>query len=303
VRSTNDAVEQLNVRIQGAKRDWRTTMGSVAIPELKSPYVTNAIDQMSSLETSYAIATLNARPDDHTETDALQGRIAATRKGLYEEFQHLSRMLPGDFSPDAQAAAAGIALDQALLQSLEARRDRLATEINTYVKSIERSPSEELQTQRLRQEVETSRNLLASLRQQVTSSQVSQALVNSELAPRLEVVERALLPLVPSWPLPRRVFGVAALLGILISTGIVFAGERLAVVLRTTEQTEAEFGRRVIGTVSRIDGWSRPGTYLGNHWAPLAVILVLLVTGIAFAFRTAVKGHHPTTDQSVGLQQ
>jgi uncharacterized protein involved in exopolysaccharide biosynthesis len=299
-RSAEDAMEQLRARIDVARTDWRTSAGDVPIPDLKSPRVTELSAQLSDLETNYALAVL--RGDSRGESDALQARITGTRQRLFGEFEQISQMLPGDYSPGVRASMAGIALDRAVVRSLGDRRDRLATEIATYTKSVESSPRDALELQRLKQEVETSRNFLQSLRVEATSSQISESLASSSIGPRLDIVEHPLLPLDPSSPQPKKIFGLAALLGPLMAAGFVFAGERLAFVLRTPEQAEAEYGHRVIGTIPRIDGWSRPGSYLEKHWPAMAIVLVLLVTGIAFALDNSPPPGQPKTSSTLGIQ-
>ena len=298
-RSAEDAMEQLRARIDAARADWRSGAGDVPIPDLKSARVTEGTAQLSDLETSYALAVL--RGEGRAESDAVQARITGARQRLFAEFEQLSQALPGDYSPGVRSSIAGIALDRAVVRSLGDRRDRMASEIETYLKSVESSPRDALELQRLKQEVETSRNFLTSLRTEATSSQISESMATSALGPRLDIVEHPLLPLDPSSPQPKKIFGVAALLGPLMAAGFVFAGERLASVLRTPEQAEAEYGQRVIGTIPRIDGWSRPGSYLEKHWAALAVLLVLLATGIAIALNATPPPGQPRTSQTLGL--
>lgn len=302
-RSAEDAMEQLRGRIEVAKNDWRTNVGDVPIPDLKGPHVSEDIDQLGELETNYSLAVLRGGSDSRSESDILQARIAGARQRLFGEFEQLSQGASGNYSMEARAAMAGIALDRAVLRSLGDRDDRLANEIETYLRSVESSPRDAMELQRLKQDVEAKRNFLASLRLEATSSQISASLASSSLGPRLDIIEHPLLPLNPSAPEPRKIFGIAALLGPLIAAGLVFGSERLASVLRSSEQAEAEYGRRVIGTIPRIEGWKRPGSYLENHWAALAVILVLLVTGLVFALEASPPAHPPTTSQTLGLHR
>lgn len=300
--STEDAMEQLRLRIQTARNEWRATVGEGPIPDLRGPEIAEATGQLEELEINYALALLRDGTDSRSEGEGLQARIAATRQGLFAELEELAWAVPGNYSTEARAASAGIALDRAVLNSLVDRRDRLATEIATYLKSVEGSPRDAMELQRLKQDVETSRSFLISLRTEATSSRVSEALASSALGPRLDIVEHPLLPLSPSSPEPRKIFGMAALLGPLIAAGVVFAGERLASVLRSLDQAESEYGHRVIGTVPRIEGWSRPGSYLENHWAALAVLLVLLLTGLVFAVDVTPPDNQPS-NQILGQRQ
>lgn len=297
-RSTEDAMDQVNARIQTGRGEWRSTVGDAAIPDLKSVAITDDVNLLGNLETNYALAALRST----SEADAVQARIAFARQSLFSDLQAAAAALPARYSSEARSAAAGIALDRAVLGSLTVRRDRISSEIASYLKLAEDSPRDQMQLAQLQQEVQTSSDFLASLRREATSTRVSEALSSSELGPRLQVVEHPLLPITPSSPKPRKIFGIAALVGPLLGVGMVFAGERLASVLRSLEQAETVYGHPVLGTVPRIEGWSRPGSFLLNHWAALAVLIVLLVTGLVFAVASQSPDHQPATSQ-VGLRQ
>jgi hypothetical protein len=146
-----------------------------------------------------------------------------------------------------------------------------------------------MELERLRSEVETNRQLLATLQKEVTSSNLSQALESSDLGVRIDVVEPAQIPLSPVYPDRMRILGGAFLLGPLIGIGLAFAVDRFGGVIRTVEDAEREIGHPVIGTVPRVEGWGRPGSYLRNHWAMLSIVLVLLLTGVFYAVHGAVQ--------------
>ncbi|MGH7682105.1 MAG: GumC family protein [Candidatus Eiseniibacteriota bacterium] len=296
--STEDAMEQVGARIQTARTEWRRTMGETPVPELRSPATTEDTNQLGQLETSFALALLRTGPESRTESDAIQGRIASARQGLFSEFEQLAEGIQGNYSAEARSSAAGIALDRAVLRSMADRRDRIASEIQSYLKNAESTPRDDMELTRLKQDVDVSREFLATLRREATSTRITEALASSALGPRLEIVEHPLLPLQASSPEPRKIFGFAALLGPLLGAGAVFGGERLASVLRTLEQTENEFGHKVLGTVPRIEGWPRPGSYFENNWPALAILLVLLLTGIAFVVDVAPRGHQAVTSQT-----
>jgi hypothetical protein len=77
----------------------------------------------------------------------------------------------------------------------------------------------------------------------------------------------------------------------------VFAGERLASVVRTVEQAEAEYGLRVVGVVPRIETRPVPGGYLRHHWPKFAIVAVLLVSVLFVVFDEFVFPHPTKTGQ------
>jgi polysaccharide biosynthesis transport protein len=300
--SAEEEMEQLRSRIQAARNDWRATQGDAPLPDLTSSRATEWTDMLGSLETNYALAQLRGGANSATEAEGLRARITGVRQALFAELGQQADALGGNLSSVARSTAAGIALDRAVLRSLTIRRDRLSGQIGVYQRGIESSPRDELELQRLREDVQNSRDLLLTLQKEATSSRLSEALAASALGPRLNIVEHPLLPLSPSSPKPLKIFGVAFLLGILAAVGIVFAMERLALVLRSTEQAEAEYGVRVIGTMPRIEGWTRPGTYLQNNWAALAILLTLFLTGVVLALDASLPRHQSTASQTLRHQ-
>ena len=293
--ATEEEMEQIRTRIRSASNEWAEVGGDKPMPDLTSARVTEWTRMLGNLESSYALAQVGGAQKDK---DELQTRIAAVRQSLFAELNGVAQS--AGISEDARAAAAGIALDRAILRSLTRRKERLNEDIGSYMHGAQSSPRDEMERERLTANVQTSRGLVDALRKEAASSRMSEALATSALGPRIDIVEQPLQPIAPSSPQPLKVFGFAFAVGPLIAAGLVFAGERLAVVLRTPEQAEAEFGVAVIGTIPRMEGWPAPGSYLKNHWALFAILLVLLVTGVVFAVGAALP--NPKAAQTaVGL--
>ncbi|HLQ66725.1 MAG TPA: hypothetical protein VK123_05760, partial [Candidatus Limnocylindrales bacterium] len=133
-----------------------------------------------------------------------------------------------------------------------------------------------------------------------TSSRLSEALETSQLSLRIEVVESPQLPLKPVWPDRLKILAGALLLGPLLSIGVIIGAERVGAILRTVEQAEEEMGTTVIGTIPRIEGWSRPGTFFQNNWAPMSILALILLTAlITGVYTTVATSRHvnPTSDE------
>ncbi|HET7496955.1 MAG TPA: hypothetical protein VFM00_01525, partial [Candidatus Eisenbacteria bacterium] len=149
----------------------------------------------------------------------------------------------------------------------------------------------------LKVEVQKQQDLLATLEREAASSRISEAMETSQLSFRIEVVEPPVLPLKPVWPDKLKVILGALLLGPLFSVGIILGAERVGAILRTVEQAEEEMGTKVIGTIPRIEGWSRPGSFLENNWAPLSILAILILTALVSVTYTSLNStrHAATT--------
>lgn len=295
--ATEEEMEQVRTRIRAASNEWADLAASQPMPDLSSPRVTEWTRLLGNLEASFALAQVTGAQKDK---DDLQTRIAAVRQSLFAELNGLAQST--GISEEARASAVGVALDRAILRSLDRRKDRLERDISSYMHGAQSSPRDDMERERLTANVTTSRGLVDALRKEAASSRLSEALATSALGPRLDIVEQPLQPIAPSSPQPLKVFGFALLLGPAIAAGLVFAGERLASVVRTPEQAEAEFGVAVIGTIPRMEGWPRPGGYFKNNWALLAIILVVVVTGVVFAVDAALP-KPKAAPTAIGLQR
>ena len=294
-RSTEEEIAQLRSRIVSANAEWSNLAGGRSMPMLSSGRATELGNQLVRHETGSALSQVRGR-DVTGEGGVSLGRITATRQALYVEFDRLAQG-NGELSLEQQNAVTGIALDRAVLKSLQARNDRLRSAIGEYLGAIQRSPSDQIELQKLQDEVTSARNMLSAMRNESGSAGISEAYATSQMGPRIEILEHPLLPLQPSSLGAKATYAVAVLLGLIIDAVIVFAGERLLAVVRTVEQAEAEYGLRVVGVVPRIDTRPMPGGYLRNHWPKFAVIAVLLVSMLFVVFDEFVFPHPTKTGQ------
>lgn len=290
-------MDEIRDRIRSDHDMWTSTVGSgKPLPELRTPATTRLESRLSSLESSYGASSARGG----REGTSLLGQISAARQNLLSEYEAAAERL-GDVPDDARQIAAGIALDRSVLRSLQARKGRLQGMASSYSSSTHSLPREQMDVERLRNDVQTKRDLLATLQKEAVSSRMSEALETSQLSGRVLIVEPPQLPLKPVWPDPVKIFLGAWVVGLFLSIGVVLGADRVGAVLRTVEQAEEELGTKVIGTIPRIEGWSRPGSFIQNHWpaVSIAVLLVLtvLVTGV---YTTVTTLHHgnPTAGET-----
>jgi uncharacterized protein involved in exopolysaccharide biosynthesis len=290
-------MDEIRDRIRSDHDMWTSTVGSgKPLPELRTPATTRLESRLSSLESSYGASSARGG----REGTSLLGQISAARQNLLSEYEAAAERL-GDVPDDARQIAAGIALDRSVLRSLQARKGRLQGMASSYSSSTHSLPREQMDVERLRNDVQTKRDLLATLQKEAVSSRMSEALETSQLSGRVLIVEPPQLPLKPVWPDPVKIFLGAWVVGLFLSIGVVLGADRVGAVLRTVEQAEEELGAKVIGTIPRIEGWSRPGSFIQNHWPAVSiavlVVLTVLVTGV---YTTVTTLHHgsPTTGET-----
>ena len=301
IRANSEEMDQVRGRIQHERETWSSEAGGdAALPDLTSAAATNLEARLVELEQNYTLAQLAGEKSAGAASE-LKGRASQTRQDLYNEYLSLAQTTLGGSSEGARLAVAGVALDRSILRTLKQKGDRLSSLVRSFGATVQSSPRNQIELSRLQGAVDMNRQLLATLEKEVTSSRLSEALETSELGMSIDVVEGAQVPLSPVFPDRRKALGIALLLGPLLGVGLVLAIEQLGGVIRSVEQAEQETGVPVIGTVPRVEEWSRPGGFLQNHWAVISILLVLLATGIYYTIYSAThsRGETPAAS-SVG---
>jgi uncharacterized protein involved in exopolysaccharide biosynthesis len=294
VRELADAadkeMEQVRGRIQSDRSIWAQRFGpGQPLPDLRSEQSTALEGRLSELEASYGSAAVRKRPGDTGgEVSSFLGQIGSVRQQLLDLYSNAAQDPAAGLTQIQAQLASGIALDRAVLRSLQARKDRLNALVSTFLSSARSGPGETMHLEQLKNDVQTNRDLLATLQREATSSRLSEAYETSLMNVRIEVVEQPVLPITPVWPDPPKVIIVSLLVGPLLAVGLIAAMERVGMIIRTVEQAEREFGVKVIGTIPRIEGWPRPGSFYATHWAPIAIVGIILVTALTMGIISTV---------------
>lgn len=294
VRATTQEIDQTRDRVELTRQQWDLYSPGRTPPDLSSRNADVLQKRLANLETSLAVASVGGERGSR-EVPKLQSDIAASRQTLLIEYETLAANLSGDYPEAARTSVAGLATDRAILRSLLSKRESLTRFIGQFGRTVENSPREQMELARLRGALDTSRELLMALEKEAQSSRISEAFASSAMGPRLTVIDPPQLPLRPATPDPLRIFGGALLLGPLLSLGLVIAGEKFSLVIRTVEQAEHELGARILGTVPKIEGWSQREGYIAKHWAFLSIVLVLVITGVFHSLNATIlaeKQHH-----------
>lgn len=293
--------QQVTERIRDDKQTWAQRMGNARMPDLRTGRTADLESRLRGLEASYGSAATRGAGDAGGQM--LLQQIGAARQELLNEYESAASALPGDIPDDARQIAAGVALDRSILTSLNARKGRLQGMLGAYRHRVQSTPAVQMELNGLTAEVQKHQDLLATLEREAASSRISEAMETSQLSFRIEVVEPPALPLQPVWPDKLKVIAGALLMGPLFSVGIILGAERVGAILRTVEQAEEEMGTKVIGTIPRIEGWSRPGSFLENNWAPISILAILILTALVSVTYTSLTSGRRAAATSTELRR
>jgi len=302
IRDSDEEIEQIRARLQSGRAEAATRGDDADASPLSSPALSSLDVRLTQLEINYALGAL--REDQHPGgVISIKSQIGQVRQLLFQECQSLSLAMPGGISDEARNAAAGAALDRAILHSLREKRDRVQRMVAAYTRSLVESPSQQIDLQRLQAEVTSNRELLLALRKEESSSNISEALENSQLGLQISVAEPAQLPLSAAFPDRKKIMGTALLLGGLLSVGLVLGIERFGATLRSIEDAEREYKAPVIGAIPRVEGWPRPGSFLLNNWPVMAMTLVVVATTVVYFTQVVPHSKHAPSPATSGQQR
>jgi uncharacterized protein involved in exopolysaccharide biosynthesis len=283
--------DQVSERIRNDKQTWADRMGAARMPDLRTGRTAELESRLSGLEASYGMAAARGNSQGDASGQSLLQQIGGARQELLSEYESAAGSISGNLPDDARQIAAGVALDRSILTSLRTRKARLQGMVGGYERRVRSAPASQMELDALKAEMQKHQDLLATLEREAASSRISEAMETSQLSFRIEVVEPPVLPLKPVWPDRLKVLAGALLLGPLFSVGIILGAERVGAILRTVEQAEEEMGTKVIGTIPRIEGWARPGSFLENNWAPLSILAILILTALVSVTYTSLTSN------------
>ena len=131
------------------------------------------------------------------------------------------------------------------------------------------------------------------------ASDVSQAVEMTKLGLQIEILDPARMPLSPSRPNRMKILAASLFLGALLGTGIAFLSETLDPVMRSLSDFAKIVPEPLLGTTPLLSHVTDHRPWVRRHWIPLALALVIGVTGAVFLIRSSVLQSWATTGQPV----
>jgi uncharacterized protein involved in exopolysaccharide biosynthesis len=228
---------------------------------------------------------------------------AATIKANEDAIERLlTQLVDREFSAvdrDYRPLVVEYYLQGAILASQRAKLDRLESYIVSYKGTVDLAPRLDAERAQLAEQVKTDRELYNSFLRAKTSTQIGQAIQNTNLGVTVDVLEPAARPLAPVRPKKRQIVLLGIILGACLGIGGLLASEYTDTSFDSIEQIESRLGLRVLGTVpiiNEVTAWNKTKYRKQiTIWAvtSVAVIVVSLVGFYLYgrmADRIAISG-------------
>lgn len=172
-----------------------------------------------------------------------------------------------EVSPEVAGAVARFVLSKVDLEAQVQTLEMLESAIETFKQQVRSAPRDEIELARLAHDVAVNRELLQGFQAQLISTDISQAVEMAKLRLRIQVLDPACLPVIPSYPDRMRILLSAILLGALIGVWVCFAAE-------TTHPISP----------TKADG--RP--WLRRHWVAVVVAAMILLSAFILVVRNRI---------------
>ena len=247
LEQTQIEADDLRQRMGVLRQQTAGQVSAADVRAMTTPEVSGLTSQMAVLERQFASATLG----DPSGNAAGGYRLSVVRRHA-ELATALAAAAPRTVSPGVRDLMVEARLAQADLVGVEARRDWLSREVSTYDRRVVMGPDQELQMQRLTQEVESNRAYFNTFLQQSSAAQIAEAFENAKLSGRFVIIEPARRPLAPARPNRPVLIVLAILAGGLIGAGTVMVVELHDESVKNADEVESLLGLPVLGALPRV---------------------------------------------------
>jgi succinoglycan biosynthesis transport protein ExoP len=214
--------------------------------------------------------------------------VVATKRDLMNRISELLRAEYPDIQRDYRPLVDEYVYQSIQFRTKEHKLEKLNTYITTFYNNVELAPEMNSELRRLQGEVDRNRTLYEEFLRAKTTTTITEAAQNNDLATSTTVVENATFPLEPVKPNKIKILALALVFGLTLGMGGLLLSEFSDSSLRSVDEVEKKMGLRVVGTVPRIERMG--GAWKGENrvkkvaiWGTTGIVLAA-VTIFAFYF-------------------
>jgi capsular exopolysaccharide synthesis family protein len=244
--------EDLRDRLHTLQQGWAGKARERDPDQLSSDQTRQLGAQMVMLERQLASAQLNDPSTGQADLGSLRLGIVRKRNELEVELgANANRSLP-NLPDDVKQALVSYRLAQADLAGVDARRQWLDSQVKSYQSGVLSAPTEQLEEERLVQDLENTRTLYNSFVQQSAIASIAEAFENAKLSGKFELIQPATRPLAPSKPNRPVLLLLATMAGMVVGAGTVLLVEHHDQSVKNAEEIESMLDLPVLGAIPRV---------------------------------------------------
>ena len=222
------------------------------IQDLDSAELQSLSDQLASLERQVASVLVRTTADGPELTTLTVG-AAEKKDQVRAEARRVLRAAYPDASNALVEAFADLKIVEVEERMISERGRMLRRFMWEYTQGRATATEQELEVERLRQEVESNRDLYEAFLEQSAAGQITEALEAARAGGRFEVIEPPSRPTSPVAPDKLMITVLSLLGGIVVGLGLVLAAEQGDSSFTSIDQIKDAFGMPILGTVPDAD--------------------------------------------------
>ncbi|MDH4037357.1 MAG: hypothetical protein OEX18_04215 [Candidatus Krumholzibacteria bacterium] len=257
----------------------------------RDPELRKLVSDLTNRREAELLAELSAGAGAGPGADDASG-IVLTQQAIQRRLSALIADLFPDLAADYRPIVVEYFYQQAEINALKQKRDRLDAYIQTYRLRIQMAPQRDTELARLRKEVENNRDIYNTFANAARTTQISREAQNTELGATVFLVEEASKPLAPVRPDKFKILVLAFLLGVSIGAAGLLLTEFTDSSFRTVDDVEKTLGLKVLGTIPRFDRarWRHDSTRKRSIiWTVTVVVLVGVVIASFYSYGKSTR--------------
>ena len=234
--------ERISQARQQLESQEETLISSTTINE--NPFVTQYRARLADLE----IALSGAKEKytaNHPSILSLQAEIEDVKAKLTEQVERVIGTETRTINPLHRELYASVITQEVELMALDAREAGLRSLIEDYEHMLSQLPTKELELARLMRDAKVMEELYIMLMTRNEENRIAEAMQTADV----QVIDEAILPLVPVKPRVKLNIAIGAVLGIFLGVGLAFLLEFVDNTFKTKDDVERMLGVPVLGQI------------------------------------------------------
>lgn len=222
------------------------------IQALDSPELSSLFEQLAGLERQVA-SVLVRTTGEGPELTTLTVSAAEKKDQVRAEARRLVREVYPDASNALVNAFADLKIVEVEERMISERGRMLRRFMWGYTQGQATATEEEMELERLRQEVESNRDLYEAFLEQSAAGQITEALEAARAGGRFEIIEPPSRPTSPVAPDKLMITVLSLMGGVVVGLGLVLASEQGDSSFTNIDEIKRAFGMPILGTVPDAD--------------------------------------------------
>ena len=296
IREADLEAGDLQAKAAGARENMRSNYPNEIDPTtlVRSNSIRAAYSELIRQEEQSATALLEAG-----SSTAVKDRIGRAREALLARIEEATATTLTGSPPALQSLVTEVVYDEYVANSLKVRKTTLSSQTSSYGRSLVSRPQAEVEVSRLEQEVEDNRNVLQSLRNQLTSAQISAAAQSTNLGIRIEIIEPPAKPFAPAGPRKLRILLLACILGPFLGLSFAVLSEYMDNTVRSVDHLSKGLGLPVLGTIPRMPGSEFWQPVKRRKWPYVTLLAAMLIAIAVYSIHGPIMRAAGKSDQGI----